>query len=117
MRQCVSFRALVLMESESSARTADIAFLDSALELIPEDQKSNLVRARNGADSLYTRCLKRQRQRCYKGVKRTKAKQPGNEEEKRAGRQSISLNGNPAEKAYLHPIFTLSLVWQVRGEL
>ena len=64
-----------LIESEGSARTADTAFLDSALELIPEDQNSS-------ADSLHTGRLKRQRQRSDNNAPRTKAKQTTNEEDK-----------------------------------
>ena len=88
MRVVQGFRALI--ESESSARTADIAFLDSALELIPEDQDSS-------ADSLHTGRLKRQRHRFYNNAPHTKAKQTTNEEDKRVSWHPIALNGKPAK--------------------
>ena len=69
-----------LMESGSLARAADTAFLDSALELYPEDQDHDLATMQNSsADLLHTVGLKRQRQRFYDNTPRTKAKQTTNE--------------------------------------
>lgn len=128
MRVVQGFGALI--KSEGSARAADIAFLDSTLELTPEDQNSS-------ADSLHTgRLIRRQRHRFYNNAPRTKAKQTTNEEDKqeeswksialngkparkqentRQGRKSIALNGKPAVEANLsEPDF--HLVNHVTGE-
>ena len=89
MRVVQGFGALI--ESESPARTADTAFLDSALKPIPEDRNPS-------ADSLHTGRLKRQRQRFYGNAPRTKDEQTTKDEEKRESWKPIALNGKPARK-------------------
>ena len=86
----------VLMESGIAARAADAAFLDSALELYPEDQNPDLTSAQNGAQPVHNGCLGQQRNRLSGNAPCTNANQAINEKEEQAGRQSVALNGNPA---------------------
>ena len=97
MRAVQSFQ--VLTEGEISIRTAHIVFIISSLELVPEVQNSGVMTTQNVSDSLYTRCLKRQRQRCYENAPGAKAEQSINEQRKsRQDWQALASNGRPAIK-------------------